>query len=60
MNSMLRVGPWMIGNKPLILEPQAPTIKFDHGARSIVPLWVKFPNLNLHLWSVQELSLPVW
>lgn len=49
-DSIINQGPWFWGNVGLIITPQF--AKFDANTMKIliIPVWVRFHNLPLHLW----------
>ena len=51
---ILTRGPWLIDGRPLVLRRWSIDFNFDRDMLMSVPMWIKFPTLQLHLWS-QEL-----
>ena len=47
---------WSFDNKPLIVKPWSTDVNLEREDMVEVPVWVRFPNLKLHLWSTQVLS----
>nr|GEY05343.1 hypothetical protein [Tanacetum cinerariifolium] len=57
METMLKLGPWMIRNNPLILSKWTPTLPMKKDVVTKVPVWVKFHNVPLVAYSKDGLSL---
>ena len=53
---VLEDGPWYFDAKPLIVKPWTSDSSLEREGLQVVPVWVKFPNLKLHLWSQNMLS----
>ncbi|KAM7462232.1 hypothetical protein LguiA_030353 [Lonicera macranthoides] len=49
-------GPWTFDNRPLIVKPWTDDANLERGDMVEVPVWVRFPNLKLHMWSTTMLS----
>ncbi|KAA8542819.1 hypothetical protein F0562_023971 [Nyssa sinensis] len=49
-------GPWTIDNKPMILKPRSMDFNIENEWVTVVPIWIRFPSLRLHLWSPRALS----
>lgn len=49
-------GPWTFDNKPMILKSWSIDANLEKEDMTTVPIWVRFPNLKLHLWSSYILS----
>lgn len=64
---VLNAGPWSYISHPLILLIGSPDLVIDVSQIQKLPIWVKFPNLRLHLWMERFLSKlasmigkPIW
>ena len=53
---VLEAGPWSFDNKPLIVNLWSPEVNLEREEMSEVPVWVRFPNLRLYMWSELTLS----
>lgn len=49
-------GPYFIYGKPLFIRYWTPDFEIKEDLLRILPLWVTFPNLPLHLWGEKCLS----
>ena len=52
------VGPWFWGSSSIFMQHWSPTFNPTIASISTIPVWVKLPNLRLHLWndpSLQEI-----
>ncbi|KAK1303554.1 hypothetical protein QJS10_CPB11g01546 [Acorus calamus] len=56
VNATLEGGPWTMEHRPLILKRWSPDIRMEQERLSSIPIWVRLPNLPLHLWNVDCLS----
>lgn len=46
---VLEAGPWTFDNKPLIVKLWSPDVTLERENMPEVPVWVRFPNLKLHM-----------
>ena len=53
---VIEAGPWSFDNKPLVVKPWSATANLEREDLMEIPIWVRFPNLKLHLWSPSVLS----
>lgn len=53
---ILHEGPWLFDGRLVILKPWSEDIGLDRNLSSTIPVWVRFPNLHLKLWSQSILS----
>ncbi|KAM7507986.1 hypothetical protein LguiA_018439 [Lonicera macranthoides] len=53
---ILEAGPWSFDNRPLIVKLWSPQVNLEKEDIAAVPVWVRLPNLKLHLWSTAALS----
>ncbi|CAM8955815.1 unnamed protein product [Rhodiola kirilowii] len=54
---ILALGPWSFDNRPLILKPWSPDENYELESVASLPIWVRFPGLNLHMRSEEILSM---
>lgn len=54
--AVMKQGPWYFDNKPLLLTPWSVDLNVEDLNVSSIPIWVKLPNLKLHLWNEHALS----
>ncbi|KAM7528944.1 hypothetical protein LguiB_032354 [Lonicera macranthoides] len=47
---------WTFENKPMILKPWSIDVNLEKEDMITVPIWVRFPNLKLHLWFTNVIS----
>ncbi|XP_022030846.1 uncharacterized protein LOC110931776 [Helianthus annuus] len=57
MNQVLEGGPWLIRKMPLFLNVWGPTVSLKKDGIKSVPVWVKFHNVPLAVYSDDGLSL---
>ncbi|XP_060195465.1 uncharacterized protein LOC132624755 [Lycium barbarum] len=55
-DQVMRSGPHMINNRPVILKPWSAHFNFSDEILKTIPLWVRFPNLLLNCWEPDSLS----
>ncbi|XP_058769354.1 uncharacterized protein LOC131643216 [Vicia villosa] len=53
---ILMKGPYTIHNVPMILRDWSPDFNFKRDSIRTLPLWVKLPQLPLHLWGARSLG----
>ncbi|KAL9665745.1 hypothetical protein QQ045_000065 [Rhodiola kirilowii] len=56
---ILALGPWYFDNRPLILKPWSPDENYELESVTSLPIWVRFPALNLHMKSEEILRMLV-
>ncbi|GJR87831.1 RNA-directed DNA polymerase, eukaryota, reverse transcriptase zinc-binding domain protein [Tanacetum coccineum] len=49
-------GPWMVKNKPLIVQKWDINVCLDKTDPDIIPLWVKICNVPIEAWTVKGIS----
>ncbi|XP_019248431.1 PREDICTED: uncharacterized protein LOC109227690 [Nicotiana attenuata] len=49
-------GPYTINSRPVMMRQWSESFDFNEEVLRTIPLWIKFPNLPLNLWSNQALS----
>ncbi|CAJ2662985.1 unnamed protein product [Trifolium pratense] len=55
-DDVLMKGPYTIRNMPMILRDWKPDFSLKRDMLRTLPIWVKLPQLPLHLWGVRSLS----
>ncbi|XP_070029543.1 uncharacterized protein [Nicotiana sylvestris] len=53
---VLMNGPYTINNRPVIMRQWSENFDLNEEVLRTIPLWIKFSNLPLNLWSNQVLS----
>ncbi|CAK8566993.1 unnamed protein product [Lathyrus sativus] len=53
---VLMKGPYSIRNRPMILREWKPDFSMNKDMLRTISLWVKLPQLPLHLWGARSLS----
>lgn len=53
---ILHEGPWLFDDRLIILKPLSEHIGLERDLLSSIPVWVRFPNLHLKLWSQSIIS----
>uniref|UniRef100_A0A5B7BHC4 Uncharacterized protein n=1 Tax=Davidia involucrata TaxID=16924 RepID=A0A5B7BHC4_DAVIN len=48
---VMKEGPLYMENKPLILRPWSMKMNMKNKGINFVPIWVRFPGLDLHFWA---------
>ncbi|KAK1318898.1 hypothetical protein QJS10_CPB04g01154 [Acorus calamus] len=56
VNSVLEGGPWTMDHRPFILRKWSPDVRMEQERLSSIPIWIRLPNLPLHLWEADCLS----
>lgn len=56
MNTVIENGPWMVNNKPLLVQKWNPNLCLDRVEPEKIPLWVKLFKVPLEAWSVKGIS----
>nr|GEY61712.1 hypothetical protein [Tanacetum cinerariifolium] len=49
-------GPWMVKNKPLIVQKWNINMCLDKNEPSIIPLWIKICSVPLEAWTIKGIS----
>jgi hypothetical protein len=55
-DAVLMQGPYTIRNMPMLLCDWKPDFSLERDLLRTLPIWVKLPQLPLHLWGVKSLS----
>ncbi|KAL9691865.1 hypothetical protein QQ045_012292 [Rhodiola kirilowii] len=56
-NRILALGPWSFDNRPLVLKPWSLDENYELESVTALPVWVRFPGLNLHMRNEEILSM---
>ncbi|GJT80130.1 RNA-directed DNA polymerase, eukaryota, reverse transcriptase zinc-binding domain protein [Tanacetum coccineum] len=56
MENVLEAGPWMVNNKPLLIQRWDPTVCIDKKEPEKIPIWVKLVKLPLEAWTTKGIS----
>ncbi|GKE60907.1 zinc knuckle CX2CX4HX4C containing protein [Tanacetum coccineum] len=56
MDFVLENGPWMVNNKPLIVQKWDPDVIIDKSDPKSLPCWIKLYNVPLEAWTVKGIS----
>ncbi|KAK1299836.1 hypothetical protein QJS10_CPB13g00756 [Acorus calamus] len=50
MTAVLEGGPWTMDHRPFILCKWTSQVCMEQERLSSIPIWIRLPNLPLHLW----------
>ncbi|GKD78583.1 ATPase, F1/V1/A1 complex, alpha/beta subunit, partial [Tanacetum coccineum] len=56
INEVINNGPWMVNNKPLVVQKWSIDMCMDKAEPSKIPVWVKMRNVPMEAWSVKGIS----
>ncbi|CAK8563193.1 unnamed protein product [Lathyrus sativus] len=56
MDQVMLKGPYTIRNMPMLLREWQPGFNLKNDMLRALPIWIKLPNLPLHLWGEKSLS----
>ena len=56
MNHVLESGPWLVNNKPLIVQKWDPSIIVDRRDPEVLPCWIKLHSVPMEAWTVKGVS----
>ncbi|KAK1312581.1 hypothetical protein QJS10_CPA07g00968 [Acorus calamus] len=56
LQAVLEGGPWTMASQPFVIQRWSPSVKMELERLTSTPIWVKFPNLPLHRWTMDCLS----
>ncbi|GJV40060.1 RNA-directed DNA polymerase, eukaryota, reverse transcriptase zinc-binding domain protein [Tanacetum coccineum] len=56
MKMVIERGPWMIRNKPLLVQKWNPNVCVEKKDPEVIPLWIKLYNVPLEAWSNKRIS----
>nr|GEV97110.1 zinc knuckle CX2CX4HX4C [Tanacetum cinerariifolium] len=57
LDFIVNKGPWMVKNKPLIVQKWDINVCLDKTEPNTIPLWVKICNVPLEAWIIKEISV---
>nr|GEW82000.1 ATPase, F1/V1/A1 complex, alpha/beta subunit, zinc knuckle CX2CX4HX4C [Tanacetum cinerariifolium] len=55
-NRVVNIGPWMVRNKPFVVQKWNVNMNLDKTEPYNIPLWVKLCNVPLEAWAVKGIS----
>ncbi|GJU77189.1 RNA-directed DNA polymerase, eukaryota, reverse transcriptase zinc-binding domain protein, partial [Tanacetum coccineum] len=56
LKHVLEIGPWMVRNKPLLVQQWNPSLCIEKKELEVIPLWIKLSNVPLEAWSNKGIS----
>ncbi|GJU87422.1 RNA-directed DNA polymerase, eukaryota, reverse transcriptase zinc-binding domain protein [Tanacetum coccineum] len=56
LNTIIDNGPWIVNNKPMVMQKLDPSVNLDRTEPNTLPLWIKLMNPPLEAWSKKGLS----
>ncbi|KAK1326173.1 hypothetical protein QJS10_CPA01g02066 [Acorus calamus] len=56
LQCVIEGGPWFMGGRPIVLRKWHRGIKMELERLETIPIWIRFPQLPLHLWGKRMLS----
>ncbi|GKA53168.1 zinc knuckle CX2CX4HX4C containing protein [Tanacetum coccineum] len=56
INEVINNGPWMVNNKPLVVQKWCVDMCLDKMEPKKIPVWVKLVNVPMEAWSVKGIS----
>ncbi|KAK1310311.1 Potassium channel KOR2 [Acorus calamus] len=56
VSAVLEGGPWTMDYRPFLLRKWSPEVRMEQERLSSIPIWIRLPNLPLHLWEEDCLS----
>nr|GEX70046.1 RNA-directed DNA polymerase, eukaryota, reverse transcriptase zinc-binding domain protein [Tanacetum cinerariifolium]GEX75873.1 RNA-directed DNA polymerase, eukaryota, reverse transcriptase zinc-binding domain protein [Tanacetum cinerariifolium] len=56
MSYVLENGPWMVNNKPLMVQKWEPDVVIDKSEPKSLPCWIKLHNIPLEPWTSKGIS----
>lgn len=56
MNHVLESGPWLVNNKPLMVQKWDPSVIIDRRDPEVLPCWIKLHNVPVEAWTVKGIS----
>ncbi|GJW01214.1 RNA-directed DNA polymerase, eukaryota, reverse transcriptase zinc-binding domain protein [Tanacetum coccineum] len=56
INEVINTGPWMVNNKPLVVQNWSIDMCIDKAEPKRIPVWVKMRNVPMEAWSVKGIS----
>ncbi|KAK1267576.1 hypothetical protein QJS04_geneDACA016668 [Acorus gramineus] len=56
LKAVIEGGPWLMGGRPIVLRKWSRGMKMEMERLETIPIWIRFPQLPLHLWGKRMLS----
>nr|GEY53662.1 ATPase, F1/V1/A1 complex, alpha/beta subunit, zinc knuckle CX2CX4HX4C [Tanacetum cinerariifolium] len=56
INEVINNGPWMVNNKPLVVQKWSIVMCLNKTEPKRIPVWVKLRNVPMEAWSVKGMS----
>ncbi|GKB34272.1 zinc knuckle CX2CX4HX4C containing protein [Tanacetum coccineum] len=56
LQSVIESGPWIVNNKPMVVQKRDPSINLDRTEPTRLPVWIKLINIPLEAWTQKGLS----
>ncbi|KAK1272493.1 hypothetical protein QJS04_geneDACA015180 [Acorus gramineus] len=56
LQEVLEGGPWTMASQPFVIQRWTPHTRMELERLTSIPIWVKFPDLPLHMWSLECLN----
>ncbi|GKA86412.1 RNA-directed DNA polymerase, eukaryota, reverse transcriptase zinc-binding domain protein [Tanacetum coccineum] len=56
INEVINNGPWMVNNKPLVVQKWCVDMCMDKAEPKKIPVWIKMRNVPMEAWSVKGIS----
>ncbi|GJT01792.1 RNA-directed DNA polymerase, eukaryota, reverse transcriptase zinc-binding domain protein [Tanacetum coccineum] len=56
INEVINNGPWMVNNKPLVVQKWSIDMCLNKTEPKRIPVWVKLRNVPIEAWSVKGMS----
>ncbi|KAK1310888.1 hypothetical protein QJS10_CPA08g00723 [Acorus calamus] len=56
LQEVLEGGPWTMASRPFVIHRWSPHSRMELERLTSIPIWVKFPDLPLHMWSLDCLN----
>ncbi|KAK1272490.1 hypothetical protein QJS04_geneDACA015183 [Acorus gramineus] len=54
--AVLEGGPWTMAHRPFIIKKWSPDLRMEQERLTSIPVWVRLPNLPIHLWDIECLG----
>ncbi|GJY05634.1 RNA-directed DNA polymerase, eukaryota, reverse transcriptase zinc-binding domain protein, partial [Tanacetum coccineum] len=56
INEVINNGPWMVNNKPMVVQKWCIDMCLDKTEPKKIPVWIKMINVPMEAWSVKGIS----
>ncbi|GJU33568.1 RNA-directed DNA polymerase, eukaryota, reverse transcriptase zinc-binding domain protein [Tanacetum coccineum] len=56
LQTVIESGPWIVNNKPVVVQKWDPSINLDRIEPTRLPVWIKLINISLEAWTHRGLS----